>query len=143
MRNNTGLAFNGYATLSRVLIVEDEPALLALLDVALRDIGGLDALTCTSCAEALERAGAFVPDLMVIDVQLADGDGLDLVAKLRSLTTLSNVPAVLLTARPEVAADRAAGNGAIAGVLAKPFAPMTLAATLETLWQDWGKGQHV
>ncbi|MBB4312780.1 response regulator [Roseospira marina] len=130
------------ARLQRVLLVDDEDALRVLLELAVRDIGGLDTLACATCREAREQVAVFQPDLLVVDVQLPDGDGLDLVDALTAGATPPGPPAVLLTARPDAIADRAARMGSVAGVLAKPFDPMTLSQTLDQLWRDWSASRH-
>jgi DNA-binding response OmpR family regulator len=128
--------------LTRVLVVEDEAALRGLLDIAIRDIGNMESLACGTCAEALEKGPDFRPDLMVVDLQLTDGDGIELIAALQARPALARVPAVLLTARPSSAKDRSQGNPAIAGVLGKPFDPMSLPRILTRLWLDWRENTY-
>lgn len=128
---------NAAPHLSRVLVVEDEAALRGLLEVSLQDLGGIASLTCATGAEALAQAPDFAPDLMVVDVQLTDGDGIALIAALHAHPALADVPAVVLTARPATAQNRIVGIDGIAGLLSKPFDPISLPATLTRLWLNW------
>ncbi|WP_170294699.1 response regulator [Roseospira navarrensis] len=122
--------------LSRILVVEDEAALRGLLEVSIRDIGAREVLACGSCAEALDKAPVFAPDLVVVDLQLVDGDGMTLIAALRATPELARTGAVVLTARPDLATNRAAQTPGVIGVLPKPFDPMSLTETLDALWRD-------
>jgi CheY-like chemotaxis protein len=114
----------------RVLVVDDYPdsadALAQLLTLL-----GHDARAARSCAEARAAlaGAAFVPDAILLDLRLPDGDGLALAAELCGL--LPARPLLLaLTGLPHLdAACRAAGFD---HYLLKPADPATLAAILST-----------
>jgi two-component system response regulator RegX3 len=87
-----------------ILLVEDERAITEPLAEALeRD--GLNAAVAGTAAEALEMAGSANPDLVLLDIGLPDGSGLDVCRELRKQ---SQVPIIMLTARGSEA-DRVAG----------------------------------
>lgn len=114
----------------RVLLVEDEPEMAsALRDVLARHDMILDhALTL---AEAESVAEIYSHDVMILDRQLPDGDGLTLIPKLRARNNL--VPVLVLTARGEIE-DRVEGLDVGADdYLAKPFAVEELLARLRAL----------
>jgi two-component system OmpR family response regulator len=89
----------------RLLVVDDEPTILALLSGSLR-FAGYDVVTAASGAEALRAAAAQRPDLVLLDVMMPGGDGFDVVRRLRSAGR--DVPVIFLTARTEVP-DRVTG----------------------------------
>ncbi|WP_299440481.1 response regulator [uncultured Rhodospira sp.] len=126
-----------HAALRRVLVVEDDQAVRELAAVALADVGGLQALTCATGTEALERGPGFGPDLLLLDLQLADIDGPELLRAYRAKHGPATPPTVLLTGRPDLAEDTRSADPAIIGVLAKPFEPMSLAERLRGMWQGW------
>lgn len=118
--------------LRRILAVEDEPDLRAVIDLCLRQVGGFELLLCPSGEAALERAVAFDPDLLLLDVMMPGMDGPATLAALRALGLTA--PAFFLTAKvhpTEVADLKARGAAA---VVAKPFDPMGLAAHLRNEW---------
>ena len=122
-------------SLARVLCVDNDPDMRALLEFALGDVGGLQVAVCASGAEAIERAARFSPDLMLLDDVMPGMDGPTTLHNLRLIKTLSDVPALFLTAT-EAASElerRVRAQGA--GVLTKPFDPMTLAATVRAAWE--------
>jgi DNA-binding response OmpR family regulator len=81
-----------------VLLVEDQPEVLRVLCQGVSHFG-YDAICVGGFAEAIEHLRSGVPDLLVADVRLPDGSGLDLAAKAREL----GKPVILMTGYPEVA----------------------------------------
>ena len=87
-----------------ILLVEDEESITTPLAEALeRD--GFNAEVAHTVADALQRGRSLRPDLVLLDLMLPDGSGLDVCRELRSS---SNVPIIILSARGE-AADRVVG----------------------------------
>lgn len=121
--------------LKRVLLVEDDPDIRTVARMALEAVGGFTVLGCGSGAEALERIEAFAPDLILLDVLMPGMDGLETLRSLRLLPGAAAVPVVFMTAKvqaQEVSEYRSAGA---VDVIAKPFDPMTLAATVRSIWR--------
>ena len=87
-----------------ILLVEDEPAITEPLAEAL-EREGFSARVAGTAAEALRMAGAERPDLVLLDIGLPDGSGLDVC---RALRDQADVPVIMLTARGSEA-DRVAG----------------------------------
>jgi two-component system, OmpR family, response regulator RegX3 len=87
-----------------ILLVEDEHAITEPLAEAL-EREGFDAAVAGTAAEAIEKANAKGPDLVLLDIGLPDGSGLDVCRELRKQ---SEVPIIMLTARGSEA-DRVAG----------------------------------
>ena len=82
-----------------VLLVEDEESITAPLATALAR-EGFDAAVARTAAEALERARADEPDVVLLDVMLPDGSGFDVCRQIRRT---SDVPIIMVTARGEEA----------------------------------------
>jgi two-component system, OmpR family, response regulator RegX3 len=87
-----------------ILLVEDETAITEPLAEAL-EREGFSPRVAGTAAEALRMAGSQAPDLVLLDIGLPDGSGLDVC---RSLRQTSDVPVIMLTARGSEA-DRVAG----------------------------------
>ena len=79
----------------RILLVEDESSIADPFAKILRR-EGFDAVIARTAAEALERARAIEPDLVLLDLALPDGDGRDVC---RTLRATSGVPVIMVTAR--------------------------------------------
>jgi two-component system response regulator MprA len=105
------------AAVPRVVIVDDEPGIVDFVEMGLAQ-EGIDVVAAGSVAAGLRAVRAERPDLVIVDVGLPDGDGFDLVARIRAE---SDVPVIMLTARGEVE-DRIRGLDLGADdYVAKPF----------------------
>ncbi len=124
--------------LRRILMVEDDPDIAMLGQIALEDIGGYEVCLCGSGDEALARLAEFEPDLALLDYRLPGINGDELLVALRARREGVQLPVIFLTA--SVMPDRVShlrGLGA-ADLIAKPFDPMTLAAQVESIWKTLG-----
>ena len=103
---------------AKILIVDDNADLLALLCEQLRGAGYGKIRTAQSCGGARAAFAAGQPELMILDINLPDGDGFSL---FRALRAKADVPALFLSAR-DADADRLFGLGLGADdYLTKPF----------------------
>lgn len=114
---------NSFLHNKKILLVDDEQGLLNMVTDILKDAGFKTVLTATCVKEGVLTAKSTLPDLVILDVMLPDGDGFSLMQQLRTFT---NVPVIFLTAKDE-AADRLVGLGLGADdYIAKPFMPQEL-----------------
>ena len=115
--------------MSRVLIVDDDPAIRDVVRIALnRD--GFDTTEAVDGAAALAQCAAAAPDLVVLDVMLPEMDGTEVC---RALRRHSAVPILFLSSR-DSEVDRVVGLE-IGGddYLTKPFSPRELVARVRAL----------
>ena len=121
--------------LSRILIVEDDPDIQKVTSLTLTTLGGFTVHVCGSGREALADAGAFGPDLILLDVMMPDMDGPRVLRALRDREATARIPVVFMTAKCQ-AVDLAEymRSGALA-VIAKPFDPIRLSDTLRGIWR--------
>lgn len=102
----------------KILLVDDEPELLTLVAVILKEDGFENIMTASTVSEGIDAAKTQKPDLAILDVMLPDGDGFSLMQQIRAF---SDMPGIFLTARDE-AEDKLAGLGLGADdYIAKPF----------------------
>ena len=115
---------------ARILVVEDSPDVVALLERVLGE-QGYDVFTAGDGESALARALHDVPDLVILDLGLPGRDGLEVAEELRSRGSIA--PVLMLTARDRVS-DRLTGFDAGADdYLAKPFDSEELVARVRAL----------
>jgi CheY-like chemotaxis protein len=113
-----------------ILIVEDDPDQMALADLRVT-MAGYQVRTAESVQQlvrSLMEQGP--PDLVLLDVMLPDGDGFDVLAKLRRHSEYASLPVVLLTAKnepPDIAKGLALGAD---GYVTKPYSKSILAGVI-------------
>ncbi len=112
--------------MTRVLIVDDDPALSRALAINLK-ARGYDVEVAPTGAAALSAAGTRPPDLVVLDLGLPDLDGLEVLAGLRGWT---RVPVLVLSAREEQGQKVAALDAGADDYMTKPFGMDELLARL-------------
>jgi DNA-binding response OmpR family regulator len=118
--------------MSRILIIEDDRDIAELVAHALRKAGH-EADLLASGDEALQRARALRPDVIVLDLMLPGVDGLDVCRALRANGDTASIPIIILTARGDES-DRVTGLELGADdYVTKPFSPRELAARVSAL----------
>jgi CheY-like chemotaxis protein len=122
------------ALLDKILYVEDDPDIQAIAVMVLDAISGFTLAACSSGAEAVSRAEAFAPDLILLDVMMPGMDGPETLQALRQLPSLVRTPVVFMTAKVQPQEVQGYLDLGAVGVIAKPFDPMTLADQLREIW---------
>jgi CheY-like chemotaxis protein/HPt (histidine-containing phosphotransfer) domain-containing protein len=114
----------------RILHVDDEPDILEVVNLSLRRDREFTIRSCISGETALVEAAEWAPDLILCDVMMPVMDGPATLARLRENPRTARIPLVFMTARAQIRElDHFTSLGA-SGVIAKPFDPMTLAASV-------------
>ena len=117
---------------AKLLLVDDTPELLNLLCEHLRAAGYQSIATAENCASAREAFERQRPELMILDINLPDGDGF---AMFRQLRARADIPALFLSAR-DADADRLFGLGLGADdYLTKPFLMQELLLRVQHILQ--------
>ena len=114
----------------RVLHVDDEPDIRELVEIALGLDPNFSVQQCASGADALKMAADGPPDIILLDVMMPGMDGPTLLAHLREMPNTANIPVVFMTARAQTRDIERFLSLGVTGVIAKPFDPMTLVATV-------------
>jgi len=110
----------------RITYVEDDPDIRTVACLALEDLAGFHLDVCESGIQALETAPGSHPDLILLDVMMPGMDGIETFRGLRKFPHLDAVPIVFMTAKVQQHEVEHYKQLGAAGVIAKPFNPMTL-----------------
>ena len=113
----------------RVLVVDDEADFLATYERLLRR-EGYEVVTVTSRAAGLAALADEPPDLVISDLRLPDGDGLDVVRAARRAR--DPLPVIVVTGYPSTETRRAALAAGATTFVAKPFAAAVLLAVIRS-----------
>lgn len=122
----------------RILIVEDEPLIIDVLQIALRREGFTDVASAPTARQALASAAHETFDLAILDIGLPDISGLEVAVALRRQTP--DISVLFLTAR-DSNADKLMGFGVGADdYVTKPFDPLEVVARVRALLRRRGGG---
>ena len=115
--------------MARLLVVEDDPDILALVTARCR-AAGHKVLSATSGQQALEALGETPPDVVILDVGLPMMTGFELLTELRKREGMDAVPAIFLSARVQQESIEA-GQALGATYLTKPFVASALLTAID------------
>jgi CheY-like chemotaxis protein len=120
-------------TEATILICDDEPALRELMRVALE---GHRFAEAEDAAEGLRLTRELRPDVLLLDVMLPGGSGLELLETIRADPELSSTRIVVVSAWASAQDRKRAEEAGADDFLSKPFAPEQLVAVVDRLLED-------
>jgi two-component system phosphate regulon response regulator PhoB len=119
---------------SKILVVDDEPEAVELLEFNLKQ-AGFDVISAENGAEALKKARSALPSLIVLDLMLPEIDGLEVCKMLRRDPATAGIPIIMLTAKA-AEMDRIVGLEIGAeDYITKPFSPRELVLRVKKVLQ--------
>ncbi len=117
---------------TKVVVIEDEPDILELIEYNLRR-EGFEVATATTGRTGLAVIGREKPDIVLLDLLLPGLDGLDVCRRLRAVESTRDLPVIMVTARGEEG-DVVLGLGVGADdYIHKPFSPRELVARVRAV----------
>jgi two-component system KDP operon response regulator KdpE len=119
----------------RVLVLDDELAIVRALKVVLRD-AGYDVAVAATAEEALDRAAVRPPEAAIVDLVLPDGDGVEVTRRLREWSAM---PIIVLSAIGDEDEKVRALEAGADDYVVKPFAPRELVARLQAALRRAGE----
>jgi two-component system OmpR family response regulator len=119
--------------IKKVLIVDDDPDIRKIGRLSLTGLGRWDVCLASSGKEALQVATTEKPDVILLDITMADMDGMTTLQRLREHPITQSTAIIMTAARFEQReVDMVVEAGAV-GMLGKPFNPMTLPGEIKYL----------
>ncbi|WP_058189156.1 response regulator [Terracidiphilus gabretensis] len=109
-----------------ILIIDDEDDIRAVAALSLETVAGWEVATANSGAQGVERAESLQPEAILLDVMMPGMDGRATFAALQQNPRTAAIPVVLLTAKSQSSEREQLAALGVAGVLTKPFDPLTL-----------------
>lgn len=114
--------------MNQILIVDDSPTIRRMVKASLATLAGsCEFVEAGSGLEAIERLALGPVELMVLDLNMPDMHGLEVLGFVRSHTKYREVPVIILTTRGDEASRVAALEAGATAYMTKPFAPGSLA----------------
>jgi two-component system alkaline phosphatase synthesis response regulator PhoP/two-component system response regulator VicR len=122
---------------SKILAVDDEKHIVRLVQINLQK-EGYEVATASTGKEALEVAGTFGPDLIVMDVMMPEMDGFEALKKFKENPDTREIPIIMLTAKAQDADVFRGWQSGADLYLTKPFNPAELLTFVKRLLQNTG-----
>jgi len=110
---------------STVLVVDDDPVILKLLEVNF-EMEGFTVLVARDGQEGIDVATRDQPDLVVSDIMMPKKSGLELVIALKGDASTRDIPIILLSAKAQNADVRSGLEAGADDYVTKPFEPLDL-----------------
>jgi signal transduction histidine kinase len=123
--------FAGRGKRATALIADDEPDMLQFLKSQLA--ARYEVIEAVDGQQAVEKAGQFLPDIILLDMMMPEKDGLQACREIRAHTPTQNIPVILLTARADEETKYAALEAGASDFLAKPFSTTELHVRIKNL----------
>lgn len=122
----------------KILVVDDEPHILTLLESRLKAYG-FSVITASNGTSCLNKAQSDNPDLIILDVMMPELNGFEVCRKLKENKKTKDIPVVMLTVlTQEEDVTKGLAQGA-ACFLSKPFNPEDLLSEIQTALSDKDK----
>lgn len=116
----------------KILIVDDEPDILELIEYNLKK-EGYQVYTATNGQEGVAQAKKYLPDLIILDVMMPRMDGIEACRIMRAMPEFKNTFMVFLTARSEEYSEIAGFNVGADDYIAKPIKPRSLISRINAI----------
>jgi len=124
----------------KAFVVEDNPIDLKLWRALLQAYGH-EAVTWNSADGALEQIRSLRPDIVLLDLNLAGADGLDLVRAMRSGADTSDIPVLAVTAYPQRYTDAEVVDAGCSAMLVKPVDTRQIVREMQLLCERKARGR--
>lgn len=122
--------------LNKILIIEDQTDIRKLLNITV-DIGDCQVYEAANADSGYAMVKAIMPDIILLDIMMpGEINGLQLCKILKSDDKFKDIPIVLVTARGQLADKHAGLEAGADAYIAKPFSPIMLIETVESLLQS-------
>jgi len=119
-----------------VLVVDDSATMRRMIIASLGRISSVVFQQATSGLEAIERVTLAPVDLVILDLNMPDMHGLEVLRFIRAQASLRDLPVVILTTRSDDASRADAAREGATSYLTKPFQPETVAAEVGSLLES-------
>lgn len=123
----------------RILIIDDEPAIRTIVEIALQTITGWEVLTAASGLEGIIIAETERPDGILLDMMMPEMDGIRTFHEMQANAITRSIPVIIVTAKPQMTGELSPLTSLpIAGIISKPFRASELVEKIRNFlgWHD-------
>ena len=124
--HNTGLDLRPVMSDARIMMVDDEPTTIDVVQMYLEDAGYGRFITTVDSSQALETMVETLPDVILLDLMMPDVDGFEILNSMRDEPVLCHLPVIVLTSSTDSTTKLKALELGASDFLAKPVDPSEL-----------------
>jgi two-component system, chemotaxis family, chemotaxis protein CheY len=117
----------------KILIVDDSPTIRKMVRASLQDLSSSEFIEAGTGLEAIEHLAVTRVQLIVLDLNMPDMHGIDVLKFVRRNPHYSGIPIIVLTTRGDETSRQTAQQAGATSYMTKPFAPETLAKAVRDL----------
>ena len=117
----------------RILIVDDEVAIHAIVRLSLQMQAGWETIAAASGFVGLKLARSQQPDAILLDLMMPEVSGVTILKRLKADPLTQSIPVILLTAKVETTREDFFKDLGAVGAIAKPFNALTLSTEITAL----------
>jgi CheY-like chemotaxis protein len=117
----------------KILIIDDEQDIRLIVHYALSQEGKVEVIEAESGAEGLQKAIHNHPDAILMDMKMTGMDGPATLSALKANPSTASIPVIFLTAVTDSNQSEQLAKMGAAGILSKPFDPITLANRVKSI----------
>jgi CheY-like chemotaxis protein len=125
--------------MTKILVAEDERDIRELVTFSLRGLGGFDVVQAANGVEAVERAAAERPDLILMDVRMPKMTGYEACKRLKEINETKDIPIIFLSAKGQESEIQQGLSVGAEEYILKPFAPDELVNQVRSVLKRIGK----
>jgi CheY-like chemotaxis protein len=118
--------------MSRVLVVEDNPNNMKLINMVLKR-HGYETIGAVTGEEGVEKAGTEKPGMILMDIMLPDIDGLETTRRIRKIESMQNIPIIAITSYAMAGDREKIIEAGCNGYFEKPINPLTIMTDIEKI----------
>lgn len=122
--------------LKRILYIDDDEDILIIAKLALEKIGGFCVQTYKDGTEIVSYAEKFKPDVILLDVMMPVINGSSALELIKKNDSLKDIPVIFMTAKERSGELSHYLSTGVAGIIPKPFDPMSLSNEISILWRQ-------
>ncbi len=125
--------------MTKILIAEDERDIRELIAFSLQGLGGFKVVQASNGMDAVERAAAELPDLILMDVRMPRMTGYEACKKLKENDSTKSIPVIFLSAKGQESEIQQGLSAGAEEYILKPFAPDELVNQVRGVLKRIGK----
>jgi two-component system, chemotaxis family, chemotaxis protein CheY len=119
----------------KILIVDDSPTIRKMVRASLKDLSSAEFIEAATGLEAIEQLAVSRVQIIVLDLNMPDMHGLEVLGFIRANTKFQLLPVIVLTTRGDESSRTAALQAGATRYLTKPFTPTALLAEARSVLQ--------